>query len=150
MHACFIAVLISFSVFGLHRVLDDVANNLSGLQITDEQRDNLSKLVEGCLSILNDTEKLIQKNEILDIKSSGISSKKVLKKLKWDSTTVNELRDRMISSTTFLSAFNTGLARSVSFGITLLLFDRCDSNHCSSAYFHSVNFLEQRTTRSKK
>ena len=119
----FVAVLINFSVFGLHRLLDDVANNLSGLQITDEQRDNLSKLVEGCRSVLDDTEKLIQKNEILDTKSSGISSKKVLRKLKWDSTTVNELRDRMISSTTILNGFNTSLARSVSFGITLILFD---------------------------
>ena len=80
--ACFIAVLISFSVFGLHRLLDNVANNLSRLQITDEQRDSLSKLVEGCRIILDDTKKLIQKNEILDTKSSGISSRKVLKKLK--------------------------------------------------------------------
>ena len=117
--ACFIAVLIRASVFGLHRVLDDVANNLSGLQMTDEQRDNLSKLVEGCRSILNDTEKLIQKNEILDTKSSGMSSKKILRKLKWDSTTVNELRSRMTTSTTVLNAFNTSLARLVSFDINL-------------------------------
>ena len=129
---CFIAVLINFSVFGLHRVLDDVANNLSGLQITDKQRNSLSRLVEGCRSVLNDTEKLIQKNEILDTKSSGISPKKVLRKLKWDSTTVNELRDRIISSTTFLNAFNTSLARSVSFGITLILFDRCGSVNTTS------------------
>ena len=121
--ASFIAVLISFSVFSLYRLLDDVTNNLSGFQITDEQRDDLSKLVEGCRVVLDDTEKLIQKNEILDTKSSGISSKKVLRKFKWDSTTVNELRDRMVSSTTFLNSFNTSLARSVSFGITLTLFN---------------------------
>ena len=116
-------MLISFSVFGLHRLLDDVANNLSGLQITDEQRDSLTKLVEGCRSVLDDTEKLIQKNEILDTKSSGMSSKKILRKLKWDSATVNELRSRMISSTTYLNTFNNSLARSVSFGVTVILFD---------------------------
>ena len=96
---------------GLHRVLDDVANNLSELQITDEQRDNLFELMEGCFSVLNDTDKLIQKNEILGTKSSSVSSKRILRKLKWDSTTVNELRDRMISSTTLLNALNTSLAR---------------------------------------
>ena len=151
--ASFIAVLISFSVFGLHRLLDDVANNLSGLQITDEQRDSLSKLVEGCRIVLDDTEKLIRKNEILDTKSSGISSRKVLKKLKWDSTTVNELRNRVISSTAILNGFNTSLVRSVSFGITLILSDRWESvntNLCSSAHFHLVNCLEQRTRRSKE
>lgn len=101
-------------VFSLYRLLDDIANNLPGLPITDEQRENLSKLVEGCRSVLDDTEKLIQKNEILDTKSSGMSSKKILRKLKWDSTTVNELRDRMVSSTTFLNAFNTSLASQLS------------------------------------
>ena len=123
MLACDIAVLMRFSVLGLHRVLDDVANNLSGVQINDRQRNDLSELMDGCQSVLGDSEKWLQKNEILSTESSGISSKKILRKLKSDSTTVNELRDRMISSTTFLNAFNTNLARSVSFGITLILFN---------------------------
>ena len=149
---CFIAALMRFSVFGLHRVLDDVADSLSRLQITDKQRDSLSKLVEGCRSVLNDTEELIQKNEILDTKSSGMSSKKILRKLKWDSTIVNELRNRMMSSTTYLNTFNTSLARSVSSDITLILYDEMrpvNTKKCSSAYFRLVNCLEQRTTWSK-
>ena len=118
-----IAFLIGFSVFGLHRVLDDVTNTVSEIQITDRQRKNLSELIDGCQGVLGDTEKLLQKNEILGTESSGMSSKKVLRKLKWDSSAVNELRDRMISSTTFLNAFNTSLLRSVSLGITLILCD---------------------------
>lgn len=118
-----IAFLIGFSVLGLHRVLDDVTNTLSELQIAEKQRKDLSELMDGCQSVLDDTEKLLQKNEILGTESSGMSSKKILRKLKWDSSTVNELRDRMISSTTFLNAFNTSLVRSVSLGITLILFD---------------------------
>ncbi|KAF6219464.1 hypothetical protein HO133_003931 [Letharia lupina] len=107
---------IQTDVFGLHRVLDDIANNLSGIQLTDKQADDLPVLIEGCRGVLHDTEKLIRKNESLGTESSGVSSRtqKALRKLKWDSATVNELRDRMISSTTFLNAFNTSLASQAS------------------------------------
>ena len=76
--------------------------------------------MKGCRDVLNDTERYIQKNECLGSESSGLGSKaqKAWKKLKWDSNTVNELRDRMVSSTTYLNAFNTNLARSASFAIT--------------------------------
>lgn len=107
---------IQTDVFGLHRVLDDIANNLSGTQLTDKQANDLLVLIEGCRGVLDDTEKLIRKNESLGTESSGVSSRtqKALRKLKWDSATVNELRDRMISSTTFLNAFNTSLASQAS------------------------------------
>lgn len=78
--------------------------------------------MQGCRSLLEDTDKFIRKNEILVTKSSGLGSKtqKALKKLKWDSAAVNELRDRMISNTMFLNAYNNSFARSVSSAETIL------------------------------
>ena len=72
--------------------------------------------MEGCRSVLNDIDKLIRKNESLGAESPGLGSKthKAWKKLKWDSATVHELRDRMVSNATYLTAFNISLARSVS------------------------------------
>lgn len=110
-------VLINFRVAGLGFVLDDIANSLPGLELTDKQARDLSDLINGCRSVLDDTENLIRKNESLGTESSGLGSKthKTWKKLKWDSATVNELRDRMVSSTTYLNTFSTSLARSVLF-----------------------------------
>ena len=78
--------------------------------------------MEGCRSVLNDIDKLIRKNESLGAESAGLGSKthKAWKKLKWDSATVNELRDRMVSNATYLTAFNTNLARSVSLAKEIL------------------------------
>ena len=103
-------------VAGLYLALDDIANNLSGLQATDKQVKDLSVLTEGCRGVLDDTDQFILKNEILSTESSSLGSKtqKAWRKLKWDPATVNELRVRMVSNATFLNAFNTSLARSVS------------------------------------
>lgn len=69
----------------------------------------------SCRSVLNDIDKLIRKNENLGAESPGLGPKthRAWKKLKWDSATVNELRDRMVSNVTYLTAFNISLARSV-------------------------------------
>lgn len=116
--------LINHRVANLCLVLDDIKNNLSGLQVTDKQTEDLSKLMGGCRSVLDDTKKLIRKNESLGAESTGLSSKtrKAWKKLNWDSATVNELRDRMVSSTTYLNAFSNSLARSVSFILKVELY----------------------------
>lgn len=103
-------------VANLCLVLDDMKNNLSGHQITEKQAEDLSRLTKGCRSVLDDTEKLIRKNESLGAESSGLGTKthKAWKKLNWDSATVTELRDRMVSNATYLNTFNISLARSVS------------------------------------
>ena len=90
---------------------------MSELQATDKQVKDLSQSLDGCRDILDDVENYIQKNEILGTESAGLGFKtqRVWRKLKWDSATVNELRDRMVANATYLIAFNTSLARSVSF-----------------------------------
>ncbi len=111
------SLLTNSRVANLCLVLDDIKSNLSGLQVTAKQSEVLSKLIEGCRSVLDDTEELIRKNESLGADSSGLGSKtqKAWKKMKWDSASVKELRDRMVSSTTYLNTFSTSLARSVQF-----------------------------------
>ena len=71
--------------------------------------------MKGCRSVLEDTDKLLKKNEALCTDSSGLGSRseKAWRKLRWDAAAVNELRDRMVSNATYLNAFNTRLARSV-------------------------------------
>lgn len=103
-------------VANLCLVLDDIKNNLSGHQLLEKQAEDLLRLTKGCRSVLDETEKLIRKNESLGAESPGLGSKtnKAWKKLKWDSAAVNELRDRMVSNATYLTAFNISLARSVS------------------------------------
>ena len=102
-------------VAGLCLTLDDIANSLSTLQTTDKQANDLSTLISGCRSVLYDTDQYIQKNESLGTESTTVSSKtrKVWKKLRWDPTTVNELRDRMVANATYLNAFNASLAKYV-------------------------------------
>lgn len=109
--------LTNSSVAGLYVLLDDITKNITGLQATDKQAEALCELLKSCRSVLHDTEKLIRKNERLGTESSGLGSKtqKAWRKLKWDSAAVGELRDRMLSSTTFLNTFNNSIARSVFF-----------------------------------
>ena len=102
-------------VAGLCFTLDDIASSLSGLQTTDKQANDLSTLVTGCRGVLEDAERYIRKNESLGIESPTVSSKtrKAWRKLKWDPATVNELRDRMVATATYLNTFNASLARYV-------------------------------------
>ena len=115
-------------VANLCLVLDEIKNNISSFRVTDKQAEDLSKLVLGCRSVLDDTEKLIQKNEDLGAETSGLGSKtqKAWKKLKWNSATVNGLRDCMVSSTTYLNTFSTSLARSVLFASKVTLLEDSD------------------------
>ena len=85
--------------------------------MTDKQAKDLPILVKGCRDVLDDAERYIRKNEVLGIDPSSLGSKtqKAWRKLKWDPTVVNQLRDRMVANTSYLNAFNNNLARSVSF-----------------------------------
>ena len=71
--------------------------------------------MQGCRSILDDVNHYIRKNESVVTEASSLGSKtqKVLKRLKWDPATVNQLRDRMVANTTYLNTFNASLARLV-------------------------------------
>ena len=85
--------------------------------MTDKQAKDLPILLKGCRDVLDDAEKYIQKNESLGTDSSGLGSKtqKAWRKLKWDPTIINQLRDRMVANISYLNAFNNNLARLVSF-----------------------------------
>lgn len=144
--------LIKSRVANLCLVLDEIEKNISTVRVTDEQAGDLSKLV-GCRSVLDDTEKLIQKNEGLGAEPSSLGSKtrKAWKKLEWDSATVNRLRDCMVYSTTSLNTFSTSLARSVLFTskVTLLeISDFANMRQGVSAHFYPVKCHERRRTRS--
>ena len=107
----------SFRVAGLYLTLDDIAQSLSGIEVTDRQAKDLPILLKGCRDVLDDAEKYIQKNESLGTDPSGLGSKtqKAWRKLKWDPTIVDHLRGRMTVNALHLNAFNSNLARSVPF-----------------------------------
>ena len=88
----------------------------------DQQTKDLPALIKGCRDVLNDADQYIHKNQSLGTRSSDLGSKtqKAWRKLKWDATTVNALRDRMVANAIYLNAFNTSLARSVYFAKYIL------------------------------
>ena len=106
-----------FRVAGLYLTLDDIAQSLSGVEVTDKQAKELPILLKGCRDVLEDAEKYVRKNESLGTDPSGLGSRteKAWRKLKWDPTIINLLRNRMIANTSYLNTFNSNLARSVSF-----------------------------------
>ena len=114
----------SFRAAGLYLTLDYIAKSLEGVEATEKQDRDLRQLVQGCRDVLDDAEKYIRKNETLGTDSSGLGSKthKAWRKLKWDPTIINQLRDRMVANISYLNAFNNNVARSVSLPLSLSLF----------------------------
>ena len=81
--------------------------------MVDKQAKDLPILLKGCRDVLDDAEKYIRKNEVLATDSSGLGTKtqKAWRRLQWDPTVINQLRDRMIANASYLNAFNNNIAR---------------------------------------
>lgn len=94
-------------------MLDDLAEQVSNGQLSPQQIQQLSTLVEGCRKVLEDIDAKVKKYDSLDTHASGPGAKteKVWKKLKWDQSEIDALRLRIISNITSLEAFNAGIAR---------------------------------------
>ncbi len=98
-------------VAGLYLVLDDVAQNVSGRQLSDKQTADLSSLIKGTSKVLDEIAVLLEKYRSLgkDPLTIGSKAEKAWKTIRWDHDAIKDLRSRIISNTTILDAFNSSL-----------------------------------------
>lgn len=97
----------------LYLVLDDAAQSLPELKLSNEQRDRLKQLTDGSKEVFDELNAVIMEYEGLIVEKSSLKAKtrKTWKKITWDEQTTRDLRHRIISNTTLLNAFIGGLAK---------------------------------------
>lgn len=101
---------ISHEVASLHVVLKETEEFLEeskALSPTRSQR--LNTLVEGCKDILAELKRMLDSYESL-----GTQAQRTWDRMRWGLEDLSEVRSRLISNTTLLTAFNSQLARCVS------------------------------------
>ena len=76
--------------------------------MSGSKKEDLGRLINGCNSILEDLEELLQK-----YKSLGTQSKRTWDRLRWSKRPVKDIQRRLISSTASLTSFNTSLTKYV-------------------------------------
>ncbi|KAI9727372.1 MAG: hypothetical protein M1834_008443 [Cirrosporium novae-zelandiae] len=96
-------------------ILENAVEARSRQALTDQQKEKLHTITIGCCSVLTDLyKKLNGLRNIQDPKTLSDKSQAVWKRLKWDSKGVKDLRSRIISNITLLSAFNGSLISEIS------------------------------------
>ena len=97
---------VSIEVASLHLVLHEAKETAHGLSAS--QGEDLRQLINGCESVLQELEELLQR-----YKSLGTQSRRTWDRLRWGRGPVNDIRQRLISSTASLTSFNTSLTKYV-------------------------------------
>ena len=100
----------------LDLVREAVAPNTSGLELSNEQEANLSILIKGTEDVLKELASKIDKYESLGEQPLTIGNKaqKAWKKIRWDQDAIEGYRSRIISNTSLLNTFNSGLTSKAS------------------------------------
>lgn len=103
-------------VAGLHLILDDLARNLSGRQISEKQRRDLSTLKEGSWSVLKELGLELENFPSLgeEQPTIGAKTRKAWKKLRRDQDASKEFRSRIVSNTLLLNTINSSLTSEAS------------------------------------
>lgn len=90
---------ISQEVSSLHLVLKEVEETYSGATLSANQQSRLRNIGNGCRAVLEDLQGIIDRYNSLG------RSKRTWDRLGWGSNDIAELRSRLVSNTTFLTAF---------------------------------------------
>ncbi|KAM0805007.1 hypothetical protein BDR22DRAFT_885096 [Usnea florida] len=100
----------------LDLVREAVAPNTPGLELSNEQKANLSILIKGTEDALKELASKIDKYESLGEQPLTIGNKaqKAWKKIRWDQDAIEGYRSRIISNTSLLNTFNSGLTSKAS------------------------------------
>lgn len=100
----------------LNLVREAVEPNTSGLELSNEQKANLSSLIKGTEDVLKEIASKLDKYENLgeDSLTIGNKAQKAWKKIRWDQDAIEGCRSRIISNTTLLNTFNSGLTSKAS------------------------------------
>ena len=98
---------IASEVASLHVVIKETEENLQESQGLSLSRDaRLTILVDGCKDVLNDLEKLLENYESL-----GTQAQRTWDRMRWGLEELADVRSRIISNTTLLTAFNSSLTK---------------------------------------
>ena len=98
-------------VVSLHMVLKETEELVSESNLTSHQTSQLQHLTDGCQNVLQDLTELLKKYQSL-----GTKTQRTWDRLKWGSEGIANVRTRLISNTTILSAYNTTMVKYVSSG----------------------------------
>jgi len=101
-------LLISNAVASLRLVVDDLRVTIFEEDVGEEKIEQIQQVGQGCIECLEDLEELLRKYD-------GLRSrhKRTWDRLRWDKDKVADIRQRVITNTTFLASFNVALTRCV-------------------------------------
>ena len=91
---------ISTEVLSLHAVLKEADETIFRSPLSPESQARLKTIGDGCQCVLGDLQALVDKYESL-----GTQSKRTWDRMKWGAEDIVEVRSRIISNTTLLTAF---------------------------------------------
>ena len=91
---------ISNEVLSLHVVLKEVDETFLKSPLPPQSQKRLKTICDGCQNVLSDLQALVDKYESL-----GTQSKRTWDRMKWGTENVTEIRSRLVSNTTFLTAY---------------------------------------------
>ena len=91
---------ISNEVLSLHAVLKEADETIFKSPLPPQSQARLKTIYEGCQSVLSDLQALVNRYENL-----GTQSKWTWDRMKWGTENVAEIRSRLVSNTTFLTAY---------------------------------------------
>ncbi len=103
---------VSTEVASLHLVLNEARETANDL--SESKREDLRRLINGCKSVLQELEALLER-----YKSLGTQSRRPWDRLRWGNGQVKDIRQRLISSTASLTSFNTSLTKYVHYILRL-------------------------------
>lgn len=93
-------------VASLHLVLNEARETAHDLSASKEE--DLRQLINGCKSVLQELEELLQRYQSL-----GTQSRRTWDRIRWVKEPVEDIRQRLRSSTASLTCFNTSLTKYV-------------------------------------
>jgi hypothetical protein len=91
---------IASEVLSLQAVLKEVEETICAQSLSTDRQRRLDTVVNGCRSVLKDLEKLITHYENL-----GPQGKRTWDRMKWGAEDIKELRARLTSNTSLLTAW---------------------------------------------
>ena len=97
---------LSSEVLSLHAILKETEERRSELGLNEDQETGLAQLGKGCKDVLEDIESLIKRYHSL-----GTQTQRTWDRTGWGLEQISDLRDKLNSNVTMLSAFLAALAR---------------------------------------
>ena len=97
---------LSGEVVSLHVVLKETEDLVTENEINRDQTTQLRQIAAGCQKVLEDVEQLLTKYQSL-----GSKSQRTWDRLKWGKESIADLRARLTSTTSILSAYNSVMVK---------------------------------------